>query len=333
MLEVVICTYNNAAMLDGVLSTLARQVPSENPGWTCLVVNNNCTDETEDVVLKYVSGGVVPGLRSVREAEQGLTRARLRGVQTSNAKWIAFVDDDCFLKPDWVAEAICFTQRRPTAGAFGGQVILDWQVEPPDFARNFAYCFAEQNRGDIEQQVPFLAGAGLVVNRNALAACGWIDGPLVADRIGKGLVSGGDVEIVLRIASAGHPLWYAPKCVLHHQIPEWRTTKRYLKTINRNLGVSQSLADVLVSEVALAQWFFGSLLAACKQVLGLARIAIQVIRRSRSITDFSIQANFIFGQLQGIWRILDMPPNQRHQLMGRARRPSGKTTSQLSDPL
>jgi len=330
-LEVVICTYNNAAMLDRVLNALARQVPCENPRWTCLVVDNNCTDETQNVVFKYVSSGNVPGLRSVREPEQGLTPARLRGMQTSKAKWIAFVDDDCFLEPDWVAQAISFTERRSTVGAFGGRVILDWQVEPPDYARNFGYCFAEQNRGDTEQQVPFLAGAGLVVNREALAVCGWIDGPLVADRVGKSLVSGGDVEIVLRIAGAGHALWYAPRCILHHQIPTWRTTKRYLKTMNRNLGVSQSLADALVSEGTVAQWFFRSILALGKQTLGLAGLALRIIRRSKSMTDFSIQTSFVFGQLQGIWRIFCMSPNRRRELLGRAHRSPGKIVSQQSE--
>jgi len=51
-LDVVICTYNNATMLDGVLATLARQQSVGDARWTCLVVNNNCTDHTEEVVRK-----------------------------------------------------------------------------------------------------------------------------------------------------------------------------------------------------------------------------------------------------------------------------------------
>jgi glycosyltransferase involved in cell wall biosynthesis len=331
-LEVVICTFNNSAMLDGVLSALARQVPFVSPGWTCLVVDNNCADDTQHVVFKHIASGAVPGLRSVREPEQGLTPSRLRGVQTTTAIWIAFVDDNCFLQPDWVMEALSFDVRHPDAGAFGGRVILDWHVEPPNYVRNFTYRFAEQNRGDTEQEVPFLAGAGLVVNRDALAACGWTDGPLVADRVGKNLISGGDVEIVLQIASAGYALWYAPRCVLHHNIPEWRTTKRYLKSMNRNLGVSQSLADAPVSEGTTRQWFFRSILATAKRTLGVTRLAAQVIRRSKSRTDFSIQMSFMLGQLQGIFRILKMPRNQRRQLIGRARRPSGQLKPRHSEP-
>ena len=85
MLEVVICTYNNAETLDDVLTALAAQEPSSR--WSCLVVDNNCTDDTSKVVHQHVIAGVIPGLRSVQEPEQGLTPARLRGVRSSTAPW------------------------------------------------------------------------------------------------------------------------------------------------------------------------------------------------------------------------------------------------------
>ena len=129
--EVVICTYNNAAMLDGVLTSLARQKPARDGRWSCLVVNNNCTDRTAEVVQQHISAGAIPGLRSVRETRQGLTPARLCGVRSTGAQWTAFVDDDCFLEPDWIVNAMAFAESHPEAGAFGGKVILDWEVEPP----------------------------------------------------------------------------------------------------------------------------------------------------------------------------------------------------------
>ena len=53
-----------------------------------------------------------------------------------------------------------------------------------------------------------LVGAGMVVRRAAPAECGWVERPLLADRIDKRLVSGGDVEIAQRIRGAGYPLWF-----------------------------------------------------------------------------------------------------------------------------
>jgi len=326
-LDVVICTYNNAAMLDGVLSTLARQEPAENGCWSCLVVDNNCTDDTQDVVRRHMIAGAIPGLRSVREPEQGLTPARLRGVRSSTAQWTAFVDDDCFLRSDWIAQAMAFADSHPRVGAFGGRVVLEWEVEPPRYVRAYGYSFAEQDHGAAQRQVAFLAGAGLVVSRSALSACGWIDAPLLADRVGRSLVSGGDVEIVLRIGGVGYELWYVPECELRHRLPARRMSPRYLRDINRSLGISQALADALVFEGSVLQWFGGAASKAAKQLLGLVRLTLDAVRRSRPLVDSSIQASFTLGQLQGIWRILRMSPSRRQELMGLAHRRSHREGS------
>jgi GT2 family glycosyltransferase len=319
-LEVVICTYNNAAMLDGVLTALASQKPIENARWSCLVVDNNCRDDTQNVVRRHIIAGAIPGLRSVREPEQGLTSARLRGVTCSTAQWIAFVDDDCFLRSDWIAQAIAFAESQPWVGAFGGRVVLDWEVDPPHHVRAFGYSFAEQDQGDSQHQVGFLAGAGLIVNRSALSASGWVDGPLLADRVGDNLISGGDVEIVLRIAGVGRELWYVPECELYHRIPARRISLWYLININRNLGVSQALADALVFDGSTLRWLTGAALQAAKQVLGLALLPFDAPRRSRPPGELLIQASFQIGQLLGIWRILAMSSARRRELVGRARR-------------
>jgi len=326
-LEVVICTYNNAAMLDGVLSTLACQRQVERARWTCLVVDNNCTDDTANVIARHVLSGAIPDLRSVREPKQGLTSARLRGVRSTTAQWIAFVDDDCFLQSDWIAQAIAFAESHSWVGAFGGGVVLDWEAEPPRYVRAYGYCFAEQNHGNFQQQVTFLAGAGLVVNRLALSACGWVDAPILADRVGEKLVSGGDVEIVLRIAGIGRELWYVPQCVLNHRIPARRFSPRYLSDINRNLGISQALADALVSEDPISSWLFESIFKVAKQTLALAQVTFDVARQRRALVEIFIQASFRLGQLQGIWRVLTMSPSCRHELLGRARPVSGRDLS------
>ncbi len=48
-LEIVICTYDNAPMLDRTLSALGGQRPAQGP-WSVLVVDNNSSDETGDVI-------------------------------------------------------------------------------------------------------------------------------------------------------------------------------------------------------------------------------------------------------------------------------------------
>ena len=320
MLEVVICTWNNSASLEGVLAALARQEPAEQSRWSCLVVDNNCTDATQDVIRKFTLAGTIPGLRSVREPEQGLTPARLRGARSSTTPWIAFVDDDCFVRPDWIAQAIVFAESHPSTGAFGGKVVLDWEVEPPRWLRNYGWLFAEQDHGDVQREVAFVAGAGLVVSRRSLSASGWIDAPLLADRVGKSLVSGGDVEIVLRVRAAGYALWYVPECELRHRILARRMSAPYLRGISFNLGVSQALADVLVWERSASSWLFASIVNALQQILRFLGLAFDAVRRARSLDEISVQRHFTAGQLVGIWRIVGMASRRRRELLGRAAR-------------
>src|SRR5690349_20421940 len=104
-IDIVICTYNNAAMLDRALTALANQQVSSPVNWRVLVVNNNCTDCTVSVVEKHIRSGRISGLHMVMEPQQGLNFARACGVQNTSGRWIAFVDDDCLLKPDWIEQA------------------------------------------------------------------------------------------------------------------------------------------------------------------------------------------------------------------------------------
>lgn len=323
-LAAVICTYNNAAMPDGVLSMLACQSRVERARRTCLGADNSSTDDTPNVIARHVLAGAIADLRSAREPRQGLTSARLRGVGSTTAEWIAFADDDCFLQTGWIARAIAFAGSHSWAGAFGGAVLLDWEAEPPGCVRACGCCFADQNHGNYQRQVSFLAGAGLAVNRLALSARGWIDAPLLAHRAGEKPVSGGDVEIVLRIAGIGRQLWYVPQRVLNHRIPARRFSPGYRSDIDRNPGISQALADALVSEHPISTWLFESIRKAAKQTLALARVTFDVARQRRAVF---IQASFRLGQLQGIWRVLTMSPSCRHELLGRVRPVSGRGLS------
>jgi len=261
----------------------------------------------------------------VREPRQGLTPSRLCGVRSSIAPWIAFVDDDCILENDWIVQAVAFAENHPDVGAFGGTVTLDFCADTPAYARAYGYSFAEQNHGDVQKRAAFLVGAGLVVSRSALSSCGWTDDPVLPDRIGKRLVSGGDVEIVLRIASEGYELWYVPDCRLRHRIPPQRTSLPYLAAINRGLGVSQALADAMVWSGSSAGWVRTSSLKLMKDVGALGSIARAVLGGRATTADLRIQASFRLGQLRGLVRIASMSPSRRRRLMGLARPRHGRT--------
>jgi len=247
-IELVICTYNNAKLLDRALECLSRQTAPVDR-WSLLVVDNNCTDETPEVVERHRKEGRIPGLRRVVEPQQGLTAARLCGVRSTEAVWLAFVDDDCFLDENWVSSALSFAEAYPGCGAFGGRNVVSWEVPPSEFLAKYASHFAAQDHGSTPRLLGercLLAGAGLVINRQALERSGWLEGQFLGDRQGKKLTSGGDEEILLRLRKAGFALGYAPDCLLYHFIPKRRISEAYLIELFYEFGVARSRLTRLV---------------------------------------------------------------------------------------
>jgi glycosyltransferase involved in cell wall biosynthesis len=302
-IDVVICTYNNAGLLDGALAAIGRQVVPDNVEWRVLVVDNNSTDDTADVVERHQRLGLIPGLTRVFEPVQGLTQARLRGVRSTDAPWVAFVDDDCRLQQDWVARTAAFAVAHPDSGAFGGRVVLQWESPPPAFVTQLGWAFAEQDHGPEPAPTDCLVGTGMVVNRAALDACGWTRGPLLDDRVGKKLVSGGDVELALRIRSV-RPLWYVPDCVLRHVISPRRTSFRYLAALTRGLGVSKTYGDSMPWPGSFGSWSWSTSRSTLGATAGLARQAAKAVAGRMSFEAMLVDASFVQGRWLGLVRML-----------------------------
>lgn len=313
-LDVVVCTYDNAALLDETLGALVRQQFSPELEWRILVVNNNCTDQTDEVVERHAERSPVP-LTMVREPEQGLTPARLTGVSRTSGDWIAFVDDDCIVAADWIQRAAEFAVAHPDCGGFGGRVVLDWEAPPREFVTRYGWAFAEQDHGPEPKQVPSLAGAGFVFRRAALAESGWLDRHFLADRVGEKLISGGDVEMALRVG-ARSPLWYNPALRLRHRIPAKRTTLRYLIDVTHGLGSSKLLGDSMLWAGSYPRWVAASLAASGEWAGAALRYGTRALVRRGGGKDALVQLSFLRGWLGGIWRLARMDRGQRRALLG-----------------
>jgi glucosyl-dolichyl phosphate glucuronosyltransferase len=306
LIDIVVCTYNNAVSLERILCGLATQTAA-NGEWSVLVVDNNCTDHTREVVDLFITGARIPNLRIVSETVQGLTPARLRGVRETTAPWIAFVDDDCLLEAGWIRAAIAFARTHSEAAAFGGRVVPDWGTPPTPLLQRYSWCFASQDHGPRPCPTRFLVGAGIVISRAALVEAGWTSRQYLDDRVGRRLISGGDVEISLRLGSTGRQLWFTPDCLIWHLIPPQRTTVRSLAAMNRGLGTSQVLTDAM--KVSAKGWF-GALF---RQVMAeWARLPTAAMRAFRgypsglsclhgpTAIDLMLCTCFLWGKIEGL---------------------------------
>jgi glycosyltransferase involved in cell wall biosynthesis len=305
-IDVVVCTYNNVRSLDRTLAALAAQQGTDAVDWAVTVVDNNSTDDTPAVAVRH-------GVRVVKEPVQGLTPARVRGVLSTRREWIAFVDDDCLLAPDWIAHAGVIAREHAVAGAFGGAVELDWDGGAPRHAGRYGWAYAEQDHGPVGRPVAFLVGAGMVVRRTVLAETGWLDRQLLADRVGARLVSGGDVEIGLRLAARSE-LWFDPRLRLRHVIDRRRGEPRHLARLVHGLGTSQLFGDTMTWAGSPRAWLPQSL----RNALPFARAAAAAAAQRRR-ADAALSLCFLGGYLLGIARLWAGDAARRRELLGSAR--------------
>lgn len=96
-LSVVIPTHNRADALELTLEKLAEQ--NFDGKWEVIVVNNNCTDETDEVVKKWQQSFPV-SLRLSHQSIPGASAARNAGGRVAAGQYLIFIDNDILCKPD-----------------------------------------------------------------------------------------------------------------------------------------------------------------------------------------------------------------------------------------
>ena len=321
-IDIVICTYNRASCLDAVLTTLALQTCDDEVRWGVLVVDNASTDATAEIVASHRAKGALPALRYVLEPTLGLTAARLRGARETKAPWIAFVDDDNFPDSTWLEAIARAIHRHGDAGGIGGKVVLDWEVRPPAYLNEFGFCYAIQDHGAADCIVDSLTGAGMVLNRRALLESGWLDQPLVADRTGTKLTSGGDVEMVQRVRAAGYDLWFIPDALLRHRIPARRMTRKYLFRVILELGTSSAVMSLLTWPKDWASWHRMAQ-DGRRHWYGLAMRGLKhAIRRRTGLTPAIAWACHALGYARGVRQCDRLEESGRIKLLGVAALPN-----------
>ena len=242
---VAIPTYNGADRLRAVLDRLKAQVRTEDyVRWEVLVIDNNSTDRTAQLVREYQQDWIeIAPLRYCCEPQQGASFARMRGVKEARGKWVGFLDDDTIPAPNWVTTAYAFGEVHPAAGAYGSQVHGEYEVEPPQNFEKIASFFAITERGCephlYEPRMKMLPpSAGLVVRKQAWCDC-VPENLFLSGRSPQSILNSEDLEVVLYLQNAGWQIWYNPHMHIYHQIPRQRLEREALLFLMRSTGLAR----------------------------------------------------------------------------------------------
>ncbi|MGA9771633.1 MAG: glycosyltransferase [Blastocatellia bacterium] len=228
-ITVIISTYNRSEMLAGALESVLEQ-ESGAVGYEVIIVDNNSTDETREVVEGYIAGGH-GNLRYVFEGRQGVSYARNRGIEEARAAIIAFADDDVRVARDWVAKIKRAFDSHPDIDCIGGKVLPRWESEPPLWlTRDHWMPLALQDYGDEKVSINTdnklcLVSANLAFRSEAFQETGLFEPEL--QRVKNGIGSMEDAELLERFWATGRRSLYVPDLIVITDVPVERMTKSY----------------------------------------------------------------------------------------------------------
>ena len=262
-ISVVLGTYNRAASLRTTLDTFLELAVPPGLAWELLVVDNNSTDLTREVVARF-AGAASFSVRYIFEKKQGRSAALNAGIAKARGEVIAFTDDDVLMERHWLAN-LKRTFEKLDCAAFAGRVVPVWTHPKPDWLEmEGQFAVTNFDLGDElkEINVPPL-GANSAFRKEVFGKYGLFRLDLGVTG-SKHTITCEDTEFGERLVRAGEKIVYCPAAIVYHPVDPNRTTKRYFLSWYYYNGVSLTRTAGLPQEGKLVfgvpRWLYRELL-------------------------------------------------------------------------
>ncbi len=278
--SVVIPSRNGATPRDGlkylemVLGTLSRQRFRD---FEVTVVDNGSTDGSVDYLRQRW-----PEVRVVELAENtGFPTAINRGLETSRGRYVALLNNDVELSPDWLELLVAELERDPKVGFVTGKIMrYDDRDVIEQAGHDFFTCghfeprgLDQRDRGQYDERGPttIVTAAAALYRREALARAGNFDDDY--------FLYCEDGDACLRMLLCGYTGLYVPEPKAFHvrggtigaqsELPRFYLVRNTLITLLKDLPAS----ILLRSLPKIALYHYGQLAAARKA--GVARTVLR----------------------------------------------------------
>lgn len=203
-ISVIIPTHNRADALAETLSRLAKQDCDRS--WEVIVVNNRCTDNTDEVVGRQTFP--VP-LRLVHQEERpGPAAARNTGVAAAAGKYLVFIDNDILVEADFLQRHCDALEANPGCWLQGYVVNLP-ELEATPFGRFRRSLYPRVAPTQGLTKALGITAANLSLLRADFHRLGGFDESFF-------VASGEDREFAMRAWKAGITILFDPSIVVLH---------------------------------------------------------------------------------------------------------------------
>jgi len=235
-ISVIISTYNRCELLATAIGCLLEQ-ESEGVKYEVIIVDNNSTDETRELVESFIAEGY-SNLRYVFEPRQGVSYGRNAGIANAKSQIIAFTDDDVYVSKNWLASIKRAFDEHPQVDFVGGRILPQWTSEPPAWlTREHWWPLALLDFGDesfyVNTDNPICLPTANVSFRREVFR---IIGPFSPEFSGRE-----DHELLVRLWRAGREGIYNPDLIVTAKVQPERLSKTYHRKWNITTGRFNSL--------------------------------------------------------------------------------------------
>lgn len=219
LLSVVVPTEGRLQAIDALVASVqeawrAHALTNREQRTPAEVVELVFVDSTEPVLDPRTIAAWDGSWMYVKRGTQNVRQKRNQGVAETRGEWIAFVDSDCLVTPEYLSAILAAIDRRQ-ARAFAGRVEFRgaenavWRV----VAASQLVSPETQTAGDGE--IAWCATANLIIERRLFVALGGFDESLPF-RLG-----GDDVDLGLRLHRSGNALRVLPDALVVHPKAPW----------------------------------------------------------------------------------------------------------------
>jgi len=237
--SVIICTYNRSDYLPKVLNRLKNQA-FDNSGFEIILVNNNSTDNTENICLNYKKNNPELNITYFVEKNKGLSFARNKGIELAQGEWIIFLDDDAEPITNYLINVSLFLENQPQCIAAGGRIYPNYETSEPKWMSKFLLPLVSAiDLGNKTKRFPankYPIGANMLFKKYIFDKVGLFNTEL--GRKGNQLLGGEEKEIFMKLRKYTNAIYYIPDAVVYHFIPAKRLKIDFIKTLAYKIGES-----------------------------------------------------------------------------------------------
>jgi glycosyltransferase involved in cell wall biosynthesis len=239
MITATISTYNRERYLPQVLDSLKRQTLDKTL-FEVVLVDNNSPGNTREITEQFIAANPEMQVSYHLETNQGLSYGRNRGIHEAKGKYITFIDDDAYLKEDYLENLYKHFERDPSIGAIGGPIELDYEEVVPDWENKYLNSllgwFDEGSEFKEFTRKSYPRGSNMSFRMDVFERVGGFNVEL--GRKGSGMAGSEEKDIFQRIYTEGNiKVVYAPDCLIYHCVPLERTTTEFIR--KQALGTGQ----------------------------------------------------------------------------------------------